>query len=259
VVWLFGERISDAGGDGADRVVSDPAFGIGAYDLGRVLAIVGGCEQSIAPRAIIFPDTLLGREAAARLAALHGEHAIAYSEGAEFLHRDVRILVVEPDWIAPPQNIEICEGRTMDPAFVVVPVLPEQIGSITREPSQTMPLEEAPLVLCVGQGVTDFEAAIRAAARMGAALGGTRPVCDAGRLDRSRQIGASGRRATPDLYMAFGVSGAPQHLEGVTGAARVVAVNTDATAPMMARADVAIVADAGAVILELDRLVQRPS
>ena len=83
---------------------------------------------------------------------------------------------------------------------------------------------------------------------LGAALGASRPLADRGWVPFERQIGTTGQQVSPRLYVAIGVSGATQHMAGVRGAETVVAINTDPACPMMARATVAAVGDAGRVL-----------
>ncbi|MEK7385218.1 MAG: electron transfer flavoprotein subunit alpha/FixB family protein, partial [candidate division NC10 bacterium] len=79
------------------------------------------------------------------------------------------------------------------------------------------------------------------------ALGGTvsasRPIVDQGWLPKTRQVGKSGMTVKPRLYVAVGISGAPEHLEGMRGAELIVAVNTDANAPIFNVAHYGVVGD----------------
>ena len=119
----------------------------------------------------------------------------------------------------------------------------------------TIALEEADFLLSGGNGVTDWQAFADLAAALGATRAGSRVVCDQGHLPRERQVGASGTLVTAGCYFALGISGAPQHLQGITRVGHVVAVNTDLHAEMIKRADLAIVADAQAVMPALIRLI----
>ena len=93
----------------------------------------------------------------------------------------------------------------------------------------------------------------------GASLGATRVVTDAGWTDAERQIGTTGVEVEPDLYVAFGISGAVQHVMGLGPPNRVISVNVDPSCPMMAMADLAVVCDVPALLPVLaDRLGIEP-
>ena len=112
-------------------------------------------------------------------------------------------------------------------------------------------LEEAPFILAAGAGLKDWEAFASVARRLNATRAGTRVVCDQALMPRDRQVGASGRIVDAECYVALGISGAVQHLQGIESCDRVVAVNTDAAAPIMKRADLAIIGDANAILAAL--------
>jgi electron transfer flavoprotein alpha subunit len=128
----------------------------------------------------------------------------------------------------------------------------------------TTDLGEAPRIFGAGAGLghgeLDGRAAVEllgaVAARLGASLGATRVVTDAGWTSYQRQIGTTGVVVHPELYVAFGVSGAAQHTGGLAGPAHVVSVNTDPSCPMTALADLGIVADAQSVLAELARILE---
>jgi electron transfer flavoprotein alpha subunit len=96
-------------------------------------------------------------------------------------------------------------------------------------------LTAAERIICVGRGIGD-EASIDIARGLadilGAEIAGSRPVVDNGWLPKLRQVGKSGQKVKPKLYMALGVSGAPEHLEGMSQAGLIIAVNTDPKAPI---------------------------
>lgn len=107
-------------------------------------------------------------------------------------------------------------------------------------------LDGAGLVVSGGRGMAGsegFELLGRIAGSLGAALGGSLPAVDAGWVPVARQVGQSGKFVSPRLYFAVGISGTPQHLAGVAGSSRIVAVNLDADAPIFAVADVGVVGD----------------
>jgi electron transfer flavoprotein alpha subunit len=107
-------------------------------------------------------------------------------------------------------------------------------------------LEGARLVVSGGRGMggpEGFALLSRIAGPLGAALGGSLPAVDAGWVPVARQVGQSGRFVSPRLYLAVAISGTPQHLAGVAGSTRIVAVNQDPEAPIFGVADVGVVAD----------------
>jgi electron transfer flavoprotein alpha subunit len=112
-------------------------------------------------------------------------------------------------------------------------------------------LPEARLVVSGGRGVggpAGFAALEDLAGQLGAAIGVSRAVTSAGWRPHGEQVGQTGVRIAPDLYIACGVSGASQHMVGCLGAKRILAINTDAEAPIMARADYAVVGDLHQVV-----------
>ena len=131
----------------------------------------------------------------------------------------------------------------------------------SREVSQddAVDLTRADRILCVGRGIGSVDELPKfadLAAAIGAELAGSRPVVDAGWLPKSRQVGKSGARAAPKLYLAFGVSGAPEHLEGMSRADMIVAINRDPSAPIFEVAHVGVVADILTLVPELTRLAR---
>jgi electron transfer flavoprotein alpha subunit len=134
----------------------------------------------------------------------------------------------------------------------------ESVEVLQPEPT-VVDLAEARRIVGGGAGLVpagaDGAAVMRLLAGVGAALGAsagaTRVVTDAGWMIYDRQIGTTGVSVNPELYIAFGISGAAQHVGGLGTPEHVVSVNTDPSCPMTAMADLGIVADAPAVLSEL--------
>ncbi|NDY91764.1 electron transfer flavoprotein subunit alpha/FixB family protein [Ideonella livida] len=117
--------------------------------------------------------------------------------------------------------------------------------------AQQVALEEAEFILAAGQGVRDVALFHRLAQALGAAVGASRVAVDAGHFPRSQQIGATGRTVQARGYLALGISGAVQHLQGIRECRHVMAVNTDPAAPMVQRAELTLVADVQALMQAL--------
>ena len=103
----------------------------------------------------------------------------------------------------------------------------------------------------------NFRIIYELAAELDAAVGASRAACDAGYQPHSRQVGLTGKTVTPKLYIACGISGAIQHLAGMRGSKVIVAINTDAEAPMLKVADYAIIGDLFQVVPRLTEEVRK--
>ncbi len=164
----------------------------------------------------------------------------------------VKLLTVAPYTVAP----EEAPAPGPPALHVLAPALTEADlrARVTRriEPARRgVSLADARVVVSGGRGVGSAEGFARLeelAGMLGAAVGCSRVATSLGWRPHADQVGQTGTRVAPELYIACGVSGAIQHLVGCKGAKRILAINTDPEAPIMSRADYAIIGDLHAVI-----------
>ncbi|WP_448576507.1 electron transfer flavoprotein subunit alpha/FixB family protein [Thermomicrobium sp.] len=222
----------------------------------------------VPPKLTLVPNTSLGMDIAAWVATRLGWLLVSYCRALE--SRDGQ-------WIATAQlfggkilaDVALGDGPAiigaLAGAFSQDTASPGAPGTIERVPapaeleqlrSRVIALERpeaadvditrAEKIVAVGRGIEskdNLELAEQLAQALGAVLAASRPLVDAGWLPRSRQVGKSGLKVKPKLYVALGISGAPEHLEGMKDAELIIAVNKDPKAPIFTVADYGAVAD----------------
>ncbi len=117
---------------------------------------------------------------------------------------------------------------------------------LTVPEAEAVDITREPLIVSVGRGIgnkDNIELVEELAESLGAALAASRPIIDSGWLPKQRQVGKSGLTVKPKLYLAVGISGAPEHLQGMKDAELIIAINSDAGAPIFEVADYGIVGD----------------
>jgi electron transfer flavoprotein alpha subunit len=123
-------------------------------------------------------------------------------------------------------------------------------------------VSKVPLLIAVGRGIQNADnipLAEELAETLGGAVCASRPVIDQGWLPLTRQVGKSGVTVKPKLYLALGISGAPEHVEGMKQSELIIAVNTDAKAPIFGLAHYGAVADAVEIIPLLTEQIRAAS
>jgi electron transfer flavoprotein alpha subunit len=241
---------------------------------------------------VILPASPDGRDLAPRLAARLGRPLVdgAVSAGwdtgagvrATVSRLDDRVLM-DVDVDGPAVVTLVPGSRALEPIDTEVTVVVEPLGlpgssavatgedsaldpevmAILQPDLHTMDLAEATRVVAGGAGLAAgsddrrasevFDLLVEVAAALGGSAGATRVATDAGWTGYERQIGTTGVTIHPDLYIALGVSGAAQHIGGVGTPRHIVSVNTDPSSPMTAMADLGLVTDAQALLVELGR------
>jgi electron transfer flavoprotein alpha subunit len=167
------------------------------------------------------------------------------------LHGRPQLLTVQPHAVAaqPAEASSPAVERftpTLSEADVAVRVV-DRVEAATGGVS----LADAKVVVSAGRGAGSaegFAAVEELAAELGAAVGCSRAVTMAGWRPHTDQVGQTGTKIAPDIYIACGISGATQHMAGCKGAKRILAINTDAEAPIYASADYAVIGDLHEVV-----------
>lgn len=154
-----------------------------------------------------------------------------------------QIATVRPGTYLPEKKREGCKGEIIRVEDFFQPSV---VQLLERQPGMDKLLSFARIIVAGGRGIGSregFELLGQLASAMGASLGASREAVSAGYAAYHRQIGLTGQTVGPDVYIAFGISGAVQHLAGMEKSSVVIAVNSDEKAPIFEYADYGIVGD----------------
>jgi electron transfer flavoprotein alpha subunit len=245
--------LAEAIGAEAVLYVDDPAladFNPEAY--GRVLTAL---VQERAPRLVMIGNTSMGMDLAAGLSVTTGLTLVAYVNG---------LAAEDGTWVATSQiyggkiqaeavpdgesGIVSClagafpadAGRGSAPVEQIASPAPlddlkVKFVKLIEPEGGDVDITQQPILVSIGRGIggpENIELAQELAEALGGAVSASRPITDAGWLPKTRQVGKSGLAVKPKVYLALGISGAPEHLEGMRGAETIIAVNTDPQAPI---------------------------
>jgi electron transfer flavoprotein alpha subunit len=222
------------------------------------------------PKFWLLPDSVAGGfDLGCRLAARIDERPVtqawqvsveetvsrAAAGTSDIKRKTPRMLLLEPECANPIDETRHEVLPIEAPVVSTVTPQIEDLGPVSVDPN-SVALGEAEFILSAGNGVHDWEQFHRAAEVLGATEGASRVAVDDGYMPRFRQVGATGTWVTARVYIAVGISGAVQHLQGIGQCDKVVAVNTDLGCDMVKRAALSVIADSGEVLSELMTLVE---
>jgi electron transfer flavoprotein alpha subunit len=163
----------------------------------------------------------------------------------DFPGKDCVLLMIRPGAFAAATAGGQAARRSPDLDLTPATAQVEPLG-IRETDSGGVDITKAGFILAIGRGIEDEDSVPQfeeLAEQIGATLAVSRPLVDAGWVPSSRQVGQSGKVVQPSVYLALGISGAVQHLAGMQQSETIIAVNTDAEAPIFGVADYGAVAD----------------
>ena len=261
--------------NGANDVLLYNDSKLNAYNPELFLAAIeAGVKQSDAKR-ILAPASSVGKDVFPRLAAKLSSSlasdcvAIIVDEGNLIAKKPMyagkcfaQVSLKESPYqivlMRANQMPVVAAGAANTAAIKVQPLPPVSLKAILKEvvkgTSEKLDLTEANVIVSGGRGLKEagnFKLLDELASVLGATVGASRAVVDAGWVSHSMQVGQTGKTVAPTLYIAVGISGAIQHLAGMTGSKVIVAINSDPNAPIFQKATYGIVGDLFEVLPKL--------
>jgi electron transfer flavoprotein alpha subunit len=269
VLLVFGEFNGDCAALGADKLIVLPMFDRRTFAPRDELNALAACAAAYAPAHVFLPDNAtgdgdLGRRYAAAIDASVATHVVEIdaTHVAAYIHANTalaaralpHVVLLAPNAVDPKLPF-VGAGERVVWRFDGVGASSQSVIrdlGIEEIDAAQLALEEADFIVSAGNGVSDVPAFERLAATLGAAIGASRVAVDDGKFTRDKQIGATGKTVEASVYIAFGISGAVQHLQGIKDCRHVIAVNLDASAPIAKRANLTVIADAQETIAALN-------
>ncbi len=269
VAVLIGDSVKAFGEEmikyGADRVVVVEDEKLNHYTPDGFSQAFLAVAKEENPAGIVFGHTALGKDLSPKIANKLGTGLISdvtsieEEDGIIFLRPiysgkafekvemvdGIVFITVRPNNI---ETLEKDESRSGEVTSLPVEIkdLRTIIKDVIRKASVGVDMSEAKVIVAGGRGVKSaegFEPLKELADVLGGAIGASRGACDADYCDYSLQIGQTGKVVTPDLYIACGISGAIQHMAGMSNSKVIVAINKDPEASIFTVADYGIVGD----------------
>ncbi|MCE9680975.1 electron transfer flavoprotein subunit alpha [Halomonas alkalisoli] len=281
---VFGEHKEDGFGEaGIDRLLHINGDAYAGFAPEARLAALCAVERELAPRHWLLPDSPLGgadlgRRLAMRLSEGKDERPATgvwqiEADGAAPLgwRCTARGAAGSLDIQRPMPRVALALAECAEPVdetrhaaepLSLSEAIPsalsriEDLGQVAVDPAGVA-LAEAEFILSGGNGVKDWDGFHHAAKVLGATEGASRVAVDDGFMARDRQVGATGTWVTARVYLAVGISGAIQHLQGIQSCDKVVTINLDPGCDMIKRADLAVIGDSAEILAALVAKVEQ--
>lgn len=270
--------VAEAGQYGAHKVFTAEGAEYQTYDCELWTQALAGFLAEHKPDVLLVGSTSMGKDLAPRLAARLKAACVSDAVGLEWdgglmVRRpvfagkcyadvactgDLAIVGIRPNAFALAETGGSAEAATFAPTLDAGAAKAKVTGEETAAAGQVS-LTEAEVVVSGGRGIKGADNYVhikKLAEAFGAAAGASRAIVDAGWVDYSHQVGQTGKTVAPNLYVACGISGAIQHLAGMSSSKCIVAINKDANAPIFKVADYGIAADLFEVLPALTEAVQ---
>ncbi len=247
---------------GADKVLVADDAALADYTTDAYTNVLANLIKALDPALIILGATMQGKDLAGRLAARLDAGvamdcvAIKLENGQLTYTRPMfggKVLAAveiegSPQIVAIRPNVmsiaEASRAGTIEKPAVDVGTVKAAVLEKSMETGDKIELTEADIVVSGGRGTGgNFSAVEQLAAALGGAVGASRSAVDEGWRPHSDQVGQTGKVVSPTLYVACGISGAIQHLAGMSTSKYIVAINKDPEAPIFSKADFGIVGD----------------
>src|SRR5579875_1748053 len=249
---------------GAAKVYVAESEDIAGYSVAPKSEALAAVVEEASPAAVLIPSSAEGKEIAARLAVkiesgvLYDAVGVAADGGAtqsifgaaitveSKVTKGTPIVTVRPNSFAPEPSTGSAELVPVSVAISDAAKGAKIVDTVVEEKGSRPQLSDASVVVSGGRGIgkaENFEIIEKLADTLGAAVGASRAVVDAGWVDHQMQVGQTGVTVSPQLYIAVGISGAIQHRAGMQTSKTIVAINKDPEAPIFELADFGVVGD----------------